>query len=116
MGSPNETIAAVNGISCLTLVDTGSMVSTVSEVFWRQKLSDVQLKPIGDLLHIEGAAGQAVPYLGYIEVSVNIPEISQEQDCLILVVPQTNYSSRVPLLIGTNILKIITFLRSSKKN
>lgn len=57
-------------------------------------------------LTIEGAGGHHLPYLGYIEVDLAVPALSIESiTCLMLVTPDTDYSQRVPVIIGTNILR-----------
>lgn len=46
-----------------------------------------------------------MPYTGYVDVSINVPRLGiQQSNCLLLVVPNTNYNSQVPILLGTNIL------------
>ena len=59
-----------------------------------------------DILNVECADGQRLPYSGYIKANMTSPGILQctEQFCLFLVVPDTNYNFRTPVLIGTNIL------------
>ena len=92
-----------------TLLDTGSTVSTISEDFYHSHLSHLALYPITDILQIECADGQHLPYYGYIEATVTtdgIPPSSQEPlHFPILIVPTSNYNSRIPALIGTNILQ-----------
>ena len=89
-------------------MDTGSQVTTVSECFHRNRLSHLPVHPIEALLEIEGAGGQHVPYLGYIETRVtfplSIPGREEELVVLALVVPECQFNSRTPLLIGTNVL------------
>lgn len=47
-----------------------------------------------------------LPYDVYIEVSLIVPELqSGEQNVLLLVVPDTQYSARVPVVLGTNVLQ-----------
>lgn len=58
-------------INCL--MDTGSQVTTIPESFFNAHLSDHQLKSLDDLLEVEGANGQAVPYLGYINLDITFP-------------------------------------------
>ena len=51
---------------------------------------------------LEGAHGGEVPYLGYTEMHLEIPEVEDfTQDVLMLVVPDTNYNALVPITIGT---------------
>ena len=51
---------------------------------------------------MEGSGGIEVPYLGYVEATLDIPEVEAfREDCLFLVVPNHNYGKRVPIMIGT---------------
>lgn len=98
----------LEGVECESIMDTGSQVTTISESFHKSHLSHLPIRPIHALLEIEGAGGQHVPYLGYIEVCVTFPQsiTGQEEElvALALVVPECNFNNRVPLLIGTNVL------------
>ncbi|CAI5680231.1 unnamed protein product [Oreochromis niloticus] len=93
---------------CESIMDTGSQVTTVSECFHKNHLSHLPIHPIHALLEIEGAGGQQVPYLGYIEARVtfplSVPGREEELVVLALVVPECQFNSRTPLLIGTNVL------------
>ena len=56
-----------------------------------------------------GAAGQDVPFLGYVDVEVEFP-VEEAGVCsclqaLVLVVPDNAYNQRVPLVIGTNVVR-----------
>lgn len=98
----------LEGHQCEAIMDTGSQVTTISEHFHENHLSHLQIHPIHALLEIEGAGGQHVPYLGYIEANVTFPQpISGREesfDVLVLVVPECQFNSKIPLLIGTNVL------------
>lgn len=98
----------LEGVQIESIVDTGSQVTTVSECFHKNHLSHLPVHPIDALLEIEGAGGQEVPYLGYIETRVtiplSIPGREEEVVALALVVPECPFNSRTPLLIGTNVL------------
>ena len=51
---------------------------------------------------MEGAGGVEVPYIGYVEACLKIPDVSAfKEDCLFLVVPDHRYGYRVPVTIGT---------------
>ena len=110
VGEANECQAYVNNVECRGLLDTGSMVTTIGEMFYREHLNNSALQPLGNLLRVEGASGQAIPYLGYIEMDIKFPkEVTGEEEVhsiLALVVPQTEYNQRVPLVIGTNIIRL----------
>ena len=51
---------------------------------------------------MEGSGGFTVPYLGYVEATLNIPEVKAfQEDYLFLVVNDHTYGKRVPIMIGT---------------
>ena len=114
LGQANEAEVSVSGHQCTALLDTGSTVSTVSQSFYDQYLSEIHLFPLGDLLNLEGAGGHRIPYLGYIETTVGIPGEMFEQEAILLVVPDTGYSEKVPVLLGTNIL--VPFMECQAKH
>ena len=109
VGEASEAEVQIEGITCNALLDTGSQVSTVSASFHAQHLSALSIYPLDDLLKVEGVADQKMPYIGYIEASVTLPEpvapTQATQDHLLLVVPDMSYHARTPLLLGTNILR-----------
>uniref|UniRef100_A0A3B3I4L9 Gypsy retrotransposon integrase-like protein 1 n=1 Tax=Oryzias latipes TaxID=8090 RepID=A0A3B3I4L9_ORYLA len=91
------------------LLDTGSQVTTVSVSFFNQFLHDQQIRPLFDLLQVEGAAGHLVPYLGYVELTITFPKdfLGSEIDMptLALVVPDAKPHSHTPVLVGMNTLE-----------
>lgn len=59
------------------------------------------------MLQIECANGESLPYLGFVEVdfeSDGIP-IKNAQTSIFLIVPDTTYNLKTPILVGTNILR-----------
>lgn len=68
VGSKCTAVVNIAGIDCNCLLDTGSQITIVSTSFYNQNLSDQPVKPLYDLLEVEGAAGQSVPYLGFVEI------------------------------------------------
>ena len=108
VGSVNEVDVLLNDIPVKALLDTGSCVSVVAEKFYNEHLSQIPINPIGDILNIECADGKQLPYIGYIEsdIAVNsgLPS-AKPQPCLLLITPNTKYSERTPVIIGTNILQ-----------
>ena len=90
---------------CRTLLDTGSMVSTISEDYYLHQLAQsVELHPLTDILQVEAAGGHQLQYSGYIEVNIRIPETDDIQTALLLVVPSTSYHLDTPVLLGTNVI------------
>ncbi len=108
MGGPaNEAGITIEGIDCCALLDTGSTITTVSESFYKEQLSEIPLHTLEEILEIECADGNFLPYTGYIEASVSIPSIADEAEhtTILLVIPDTEYNRRVPVLLGTNVLR-----------
>ncbi|MCG8625928.1 MAG: retropepsin-like domain-containing protein, partial [Proteobacteria bacterium] len=100
IGEANETTVKLEKQNFKALVDSGSMVSQVT-LSLAKKLH-LKIHQLSTILPMEGAAGVKVPYLGYVEALLNIPEVPAfEEDCLFLVVPDHNYGERVPITIGT---------------
>lgn len=106
IGSPNEAIIEANGFPTAALIDTGSMITTISSSYWKQHFSSVELQSCDDLLQIRGAGGHSLPYLGYVYLSLKLNDHTTPVDVPLLVVPDTEYKSKVPLLIGTNVLQL----------
>ena len=103
IGRTNE--VSVNIKDCVTtaLLDTGSTVSTMSTSFCRHL--NLPLSNLTDIIEIEGANGQNVPYEGYTVATLSVPDLNWEMEAVFLVVPETRYSQNVPVLLGTNILE-----------
>lgn len=92
IGESQETKIELGGIQCISLLDTGSTVSTVNEWFYREHLSSLPMYALENILQIECADGQMLPYAGYIEASVLVPDITgKENYAILLVVPDTEY-------------------------
>ena len=91
------------------LLDTGSQVTTVPISLYNKHFSQQPVKSLNELLQVEGAAGQAVPYLGYIELTITFPEefIGADLDVctLALVVPDVQSGFQSHVLIGMNTLE-----------
>ncbi len=71
--------------------------------------------PVERTTMVECADGNKLPYDGYVELDITVSglHVGQGQSCLALVIPRSNYNSKVPLLIGTNLLS--TFLTVCKE-
>lgn len=93
--SPAE--VAVDGVNCCCLLDTGSQVTTIAMSFYKSHLSEHPIKPISNLLEVEGANGQIVPYLGYVETIIKFPkyflETEPEFSTIALIVPDLRLNS-----------------------
>lgn len=107
VGEANKCNAFVDGHRCTALLDTGSQVTSISESFFTKNLSDRSIQPVDQLLTVVGAGGQNVPFLGYIEVELRFSKeesgVENGYKTFALVVPDTGYNRRVPLVVGTNV-------------
>jgi hypothetical protein len=99
----------VEGIDADALVDTGSMVSTISEDFVKRKLPCVTYCDDVEWVTVHSSTGHTLPYTGVICVTVQSKELADMFQCpreahvLALVVPGQVWSQEVPLLLGTNV-------------
>ena len=115
VGKPMESNARINGQDCKCLLDTGSQVTTLPVSYYKANLQHVPLQDVDKCFRIEAANGQSVPYLGCIEVELELPGAlpkSNKMIAPILVVKDTPYNKRVPLTLGTNV--ILTCMEKGK--
>ena len=75
IGDANESVLQVDKFKITALIDSGAQISTITESF--VKLLKLQTKSLRRLLKIEGMAGGQVPYKGYIEVTLKVPEVAK---------------------------------------
>ena len=106
----------VDGVETLGLIDSGSQVTVVSHSFYLQHLTSKPLRNFEELgsemrLRVTGAGGQPVPYLGFVTLNIALPReiagTAETVETLALVCPDTEASSRLPVIIGTNTLKML---------
>lgn len=107
IGEANECDVQLENIECRALLDTGSTVSTICQQFYESHFPEVPLQSMEDFLKVECAGGQLLPYLGYVEVDVRVLQLgmTSAKSVVLLVVHNTDYNKRVPLLLGTNVLR-----------
>ena len=54
------------------------------------------------MLQIEGSGGLDVPYLGYVETHLGVPEVKAfDTDVLLLIVPDSVHTMHTPITLGT---------------
>lgn len=104
-----EVLVAEKKVYCL--LDSGSQVTTVPLSFYENNLKDQEIKPLDDLLEVEGANGQEVPYFGYVELDITFPKEfvggEVEVPTLALMVPNMRENAQEQILIGTNTLDML---------
>lgn len=110
IGTKSTGQVKIKGTEFHCLYDTGSQVTTVTHSFYNTYLSDHPINPLNNLLEVEGANGQSVHYLGYVELAVTFPAEFLGQavnvDTRALVVPDLK-TAQPPILIGTNTLDVV---------
>ena len=106
IGSSNETLVSINGQLCTALIDTGSMVTAMSETYYQSMDPRPKLENLVDFtVDITSANGGTVPYSGYVLLDIQIPSSDFPAVCVpVMVCEDTSYSSTVPVTIGTNVL------------
>ena len=91
----NEVPVVIDRQEVTALIDLGTQVSSISTQFCKDLALPIQ--PLGQLLELEGTGGAAIPYLGFVEVNLQIQGIrNYNEDVLLLVIPTTTYSKIVP--------------------
>ena len=81
-------------------MDSGSQLSAISWT-WVKKLK-LEPKQLQSILQIEGSGSLEVPYLGYVEVQLKIPELKAfDQDMLLLIVSDSAHTQYTPITLGT---------------
>ena len=100
IGEPNETKIIVENETVKGLIDSGAQISSISDKF--AEALNLEVKKLETLLDLEPTGGGRVPYDGYVEVRLQIPNVQAfDLDVLMLVIPESEYSKTVPVTIGT---------------
>ena len=109
VGNSPATTAKLAGVEIECLVDTGSMVSLVTETFYKDKLKEVcgGVQGSGKMLNLCGANGLQIPYLGYLELDVVVGGVMIPR-CGVLGLKDTaaivKQRRRQPGVLGMNVL------------
>ena len=99
----NKVPVVIDRQEVIALIDLGAQVSSISTQFCKDLTLPIQ--PLGWLLELEGTGGAAIPYLGFVEVNLQIPGIrNYNEDVLLLVIPTMTYSKMVPIVVGSKII------------
>ena len=104
VGEANECKLTVQGHDAVGLSDSGSQVTSMSKSYFNEHFEKEDLMSLDNLLKVTDAGDNDLPYLGYVEVELAFGDKSYGV-FPVLVVNDTTYNIRVPLLIGTNVLK-----------
>ena len=100
IGPPNEAKVEVNGVATYTLIDIGSQITMITCSFVRQLQLNVH--DFNEVTQVDGTWGLTVPYLGYVEINLRIPQFPQyEETFLMLVILDSWYMYGIQIEIGT---------------
>lgn len=97
----------MGGVGVPCLVDSGSMVSTVTESFFVQHFEPWGLEKLHSCnwLRLRAANGLAIPYIGYFEVDVELCGKVIAKRGVLVVRDLPNGTRSVPGILGWNIIK-----------
>ena len=88
----------VDDVECLALVDSGAQLSINIEFV---KQLGLKIHQLDKILKIEATGGGDIPYMGYVEVNLKIPEIKAfNEDVLILMIEDSTNVQHVPIQLG----------------
>ncbi|CAI5643241.1 unnamed protein product [Oreochromis niloticus] len=97
----------MGGVWVPCLVDTGSMVSTITESFFREHFESCGLDRLRSCnwLKLSAANGLAIPYIGYFELDVHLcgKEITRRGVLVVRDPPQGTMSA--PGVLGMNVIR-----------
>ena len=98
--------ASVGGVTNRFLVDTGSQVSTITETFYRAHLAQTEnhLQNPNNWLTIRAANGLTLPYVGYIELDIEVCGVVVPKRGVIVVNDSGERKGDMCGLLGTNVL------------
>ena len=107
IGKANETSITLCGKRTQALVDSGLQVTTVSETFLKSLPEEPELGSLDDLnMTVTGPDGSSIPYLGLIVANVEVDFMKGKEIVVpVLVMPDTEYNTNVPVLLGTNVIE-----------
>lgn len=98
----------MGGVEVPCLVDTGSMVSTVTESFFHQHFEPWGQERLRSChwLQLKAANGLAIPYLGYLELEVKLcGRVMASCGVLVVKDPPDGVPPQVPGILGMNVIR-----------
>ena len=80
-------------------MDSRAHISTIIIEFIKQL--GLTIHQLDRMLKVE-TTGEDIPYMGYVEVNLKIPEIEAfDEDVLMLVIKNSEYAQQFPIQLGT---------------
>ena len=109
IGKVNTQIIHIGGVECSALLDSGSVISSISKNFYEDNLSHIPIQSLDNLfnntLTITSATGDPLDMVGYIEVDIEFPRVNQPLPVLVTVLRSSILNRDMPALIGSNALE-----------
>ena len=95
---PNESEIFVDGEKVTVVIDSGAQISSIT-ISLAQALK-LEIKNLRTILDLKATGGLQVPYLGYVEMGLKVPEVKAfDRHVLILVLPNSPYCERIPVAL-----------------
>ena len=104
IGPTYDIMLFLDGHQATALIDTGSVVSIIPETFVNEFIGVDKMTPLSGDAQFITANGEALQYLGTVEVELTIPSLGIKLHSIFLVVPGAQH---VTTIIGTNILEVL---------
>ena len=106
VGDVNQETVIINNVECTAMIDTGSVVSSVSFQFYKDYCADLKLESIESIcdLSLVGATGDEIEVLGYFEAELQLPGLNNPLHALFTVFKSSVLNRRSPALIGSNVI------------
>ena len=107
VGPANESNIFIHNVQANALIDSGSMVTTVSQSFYMSLPCRPPLLSLDDFgINVSIADGSTLNVLGYIETNISLPFLTEiNLDVPVLVVPDSSINSLCPCIVGTNVIR-----------
>lgn len=100
-GESNEVQVILNGERMNALLDSGSMITTLSEKKYKSLLDKPELRELSALgLQISVADGSILQYKGFIECTMKLLDL--ELFVPIVIVPETEFNKNCPVIYCFN--------------
>ena len=100
VGERNESKIIIEGKQTRALIDSGAQLSLITTTY--AKHLGLPIKELRSSFRVEGAGGIDVPYKGFVEAQISIPEIRGfDEPCLLLVSGDSEFGHFCPVILGT---------------
>ena len=109
IGKVNTQVVTIDKVKVNALLDTGSVISCVSDDFYSKSLSAFPLQSVQSLftddIQISSATGTPLNIIGYIEVDILFPGLIHPTPVLVTVLKTSILDDKMPALLGVNALE-----------